>query len=455
MSKLRSFILIWFGQLISGVGSGLTGFTLGVYVYQKTGSATQFTLIFLCGSLPAVIALPLAGTLADRWNLRWTMIIANVGAGLSKLCLVVLLYTIGLKIWHIYLAVIGVSTFGMLLGVPYTVMTSILVPKRHYGRASGMVQTAAAAAQILPPALGGVLISYMEIRNIVLIDVATYLFAILTLLIVRIPARETTATATAAATVDGQAPPVPRRRGALYGWIYIKERPGLLGLLIYFAAVNLVVGSSTVLYTPLVLSFADTAVLGRILSLSGVSFLLGSLLMGVWGGPRKRVYGVFGFGFLFGLCSVLVGLWPSIPLIAIGTFGMFFILPVVNGCSQAIWQSKTPVEVQGRVFAVRRMIGASTLPLAYLLSGPLADKVFEPLMARGEMSRSLGRLIGTGRGRGIALMFIIAGVLTMLAQVGGYLSPRLREVEEELPDATTEEKLPDATTDATTEAALT
>jgi MFS transporter, DHA3 family, macrolide efflux protein len=138
---------------------------------------------------------------------------------------------------------------------------------------------------------------------------------------------------------------------------------------------------------------------------------------------------------------VLVGLWPSIPLIAIGTFGMFFILPIVNGCSQVIWQSKTPVAVQGRVFAVRRMIAASTLPLAYLLSGPLADKVFEPLMTRGEISRTLGQLIGAGRGRGIALMFIIAGVLTMLAQVGGYLYPRLREVEGELPDAATEAAL--------------
>jgi hypothetical protein len=128
---------------------------------------------------------------------------------------------------------------------------------------------------------------------------------------------------------------------------------------------------------------------------------------------------------------------PSIPLIAIGTFGMFFVLPIVNGCSQAIWQTKTPVEVQGRVFAVRRMIGASTIPLAYLLSGPLADRVFEPLMASGHFSSSVGQFIGVGHGRGIALMFIGAGLLTMLAQVGGYVYPRLRWLEAELPEATT------------------
>jgi MFS family permease len=434
-SGFGSFITIWFGQLVSGVGSGLTTFTLGVYVYQLTGSAAQFTFVYLCGALPAALVLPIAGALADRTNLRRLMIIASVGAGLSKLMLVALLYTRELEVWHVYAAAVAVSTFASIQSIPYTVVITLLVPREHYGRSSGMVHASQAAAQILPPALGAVLIQHVQLQGVILLDVATYLIAIATLLFVHIP-RPAAATNGTTTTGDGGEPAEgTRRRGVGYGWTFIRERPGLLGLLVYFAAINLVVSGSTVLFTPLVLSFAGPEVLGTILSISGVSFLLGSVLMSVWGGPRTRVYGVLGFGFMFGACSVLVGLRPSIALVAVGAFGMFFMLPVVNGCSQAIWQSKTPVEVQGRVFAVRRLMGASTVPVAYLLSGPLADKVFEPLMAGGGLGGGIGRLVGEGRGRGIALMFIVAGVLTMLAQLCGYLYPRLRRLEEELPDA--------------------
>jgi MFS family permease len=447
-SGIRGFALIWFGQFVSGIGSGLTTFALGVLVYERTGSATQFTLIYLSASLPGILLLPLVGALADRWDRRWTMVMGNVGAGMSKLGLAALLYTHRLEVYHVYVIVIAASTFTLFLGITYTVLTTLLVPKRHYGRASGMVQAAQAAAQILPPALGGLMLRRVSAESIVLIDVATYVVAIVTLLLVRAPrpaladGAKQPAADDAKSAADGGAKSGAERarkgplwRESLYGWTFIKERRGLLVLLIYFAAVNLIVSSTTVLFTPMILSFAPAEVLGTILSVSGVGFLAGSLAMSIWGGPRNRVRGVLGFGLLFGVCSVVAGLRPSPPLIALGTFGMFFALPVVNGCSQAIWQRKTPANVQGRVFAVRRMIGASTIPLAYLLAGPLADRVFEPLVASGRLHTGLARVVGEGRGRGIALMFVVAGLLVMLAQAVGYFQPRLRRVEEELPDA--------------------
>jgi MFS family permease len=425
----RDFLLLWLGQLVSGVGSGLTGFSLGVIVFQRTGSATQFTFIFLVATLPSIVLLPFIGTLIDRSDRRRIMIVGNVGAGLSKLVLAWLFYRQRLEVSHIYLLVIAVSTFNLLLNNTYTVLTTLLVPKKHYGRASGMAQAAQSAAQIVPPLLGGLLINTIQLQGIILIDVATYLFAIVTLFIVRLPRPRP------ANPNEDPPPKVPLRRGTSYGWTYIRQRRGLFGLLIYFASINFVISSATVLFTPMVLSFASAEVLGKILSVSGVGFLLGSLVMSVWGGPRRRVNGVLGFGVLLGVSSILVGLRPSATFITVGTFGMFFALPIVNGCSQAIWQSKTPRDVLGRVFAVRRMIGSFTIPLAYLLAGPLADRVFEPLMASEPMKRSLGSLIGHGRGRGIALMFIIAGIITILSQIGGYLHPRIRQVEDELPDA--------------------
>ncbi|HYK20133.1 MAG TPA: MFS transporter [Pyrinomonadaceae bacterium] len=435
-SRLRAFILIWFGQLVSGVGSGMTSFTLGVVIFQRTGSATKFALIFLFASLPAIIVLPLAGVLADRWDRVWAMILGNIGAGLAKLVIALMFYLDMLQVWQVYAAVMAVSAFGFILGISYTTLTTILVPRSQFGRVAGMTQTSQAAAQILPPAIGGALLSAVKVEGIILIDIATYVFAILTLLIVRIP-KERPDEPAVPKPAESSAPPRrgPIWREAFTGWHYIKERPGLLALLIYFAIVNLIIGCATVLFTPMILSFSNAKVLGTILSISGVGFLCGSVVMSAWGGPKRRILGVLGFGGLFGVFCAIAGLRPSFAIIAAGTFGMFSLLPIINGCSQAIWQSKVPIAVQGRVFAVRRLIGASTIPTAALIAGPLADRVFEPLMSNRFLQRTIGHLVGMGQGRGIALMFVVSGLLVILTQFGGYFYPRIRHIEDELPDA--------------------
>jgi DHA3 family macrolide efflux protein-like MFS transporter len=83
--KFRAFLLIWSGQVVSLTGSGLTGFALGVWVYQRTGSVTQFALISLFTSLPGIVFSPIAGALVDRWDRRWAMLISDAGAGLCTL----------------------------------------------------------------------------------------------------------------------------------------------------------------------------------------------------------------------------------------------------------------------------------------------------------------------------------------------------------------------------------
>lgn len=422
----RTFVAIWIGQLVSLIGTGLTNFALGVWIYQRTGSATQLTIIYLFGALPAILTLPLAGALVDRWSNRRAMLFSNIGAGLSTLPLVLLLWLDRLEVWSICLIVVSRSIFMAFLNPAYTAAVVRLIPKEQFGRASGMMQASQAAAQIAPPLLAGVLVVTIGIHNVILIDVSSYLFALVTLLIINIPALEKT-------VAPGEKKSLLRE--AIYGWTYIRERPGLLALLVYFAAVNFVLGIVQVLFTPLLLSFTDARVLGTVLAISGAGFLAGSVLMSVWGGPRNRVRGILGFGFLLGISIVLSGARASAPFIAVTMFMVFFIAPFINGCSEAIWLSKTMPEVQGRVFATRRMIGFSSLPVAYLLAGLLADKVFEPLVAiGGPLSDSVGRIIGEGPGRGIGLLYIVAGTLTLLTPVISYLYPRLRKVEEELPD---------------------
>ena len=425
--KIRIFLLVWFGQLVSLMGSGLTSFALGVWVYQRTGSVTQFSLILLFALLPSILISPVAGALVDRWNRRNCMILSDSGAGLSTLAIALLLATDNLQIWHIYLAV-SLSSICKAFQLPaYTASTSSLVPKEFLPRASGMVQSAEACAQLISPLLAGVLLSIIQLQGIILIDFTTFLFAVSTLLLVRFPHVKT-------ATVSQDKKPSLWRE-AIEGWTYIYTRPGLFALLIVFAINNFVLGMIEVLFTPLVLSFSSVTVLGTIQSLGGAGMLVGSVVMSVWAGPRPLIRGICGFAFLSQLCILTLGLRTDAALFALANFLFFFSLPFINGWCDAILLRKVAPDIQGRVFATINMICFSCIPLAYVMAGPLADRIFEPLMvANGLLAASIGKIIGVGSGRGISLLFITMEILAILITVAAYRYPRLRFVEDELPD---------------------
>jgi MFS family permease len=291
--NLWLFGLMWFGQLISGIGSGLTTFAMGVWVYQQTGSATRFTFIALLSALPSLAMMPVAGALVDRWDKRWTMILSNCA---SALCMVVmLLVTLNgrLDIWHIYLCVLALSVSGTLQGLAYYPAITLCVPKRLLGRVSGMTHASQATTQIAAPLLGGLMIAVMGIQTIFLVDFVTYLFGIVTLLIIRIPVlapREEAAGGRRSLLKE-----------ALYGWTYVRERTSLLLLMLYFASTNFLLTMALVLLAPMVLSFTTPQWLGTLNSVSGVGLLAGSLAMTTWGGPKDR-----------GASSGSACWWPSV-----------------------------------------------------------------------------------------------------------------------------------------------
>jgi len=429
----RTFLIIWAGQVVSLTGSGLTGFALGVWVYQRTGSATQFALIALFTALPGILFAPFAGALVDRWDRRWAMILSDAGAGLCTLVVAILLALNRLEVWHIYALMALSSTFSAFQWPAYSAATTMLVPQEQLGRASGLVQMGQAFAQIASPVLAGVLMGVIHIQGVIFIDFATFLVALTTLLSVRIPRPKVTA--------EGEEGRGSLLHEAAYGWHYIVARRGLLALLLFFAANNFVMGIVQVLFTPLVLSFTTAAVLGAILSAGGLGFLAGSLVMSAWGGPKVRMKGIYAFALMQGFVLFLAGFPPQALILGNAAFLFFFCLPIINGCSQAIWQVKTAADVQGRVFAVRRMIAWSTTPLAYLVAGPLADRIFEPLMAEGgALAGRLGPLIGVGPGRGIALIFLTLGVASLGIVTIAWLYRPMRRVEADLPDIVIEEE---------------
>lgn len=430
--EMRVFSIVWAGQCVSVIGSGLTQFALGLWVYQQTGSVTRFALIALASVLPRLLFSPLAGVLADRWDRRRVMIFSDLIAGIGTLAIAYLFFTNQLAIWHIYLLTAISAVCNTFQWPAYSSAVTLLVPQAQLGRANGMIQFGQAAAEILTPTLAGVLLVTIKMWGILCVDVVTFLFAVGTLMFVRFPKP------TGAQSVQ------PARssffKDAAAGWHYITERPGLVGLLLFFAVVNFLWGMVGALIVPMILNFASPDVLGFIISCAGVGLLAGSVIMSLWGGPKRRIFGVLNFELLSGFCFLLIGLRPSATLVALGVFGAHFTIAIISGSNQAIWQTKVPPEIQGRVFAMQQMVSNSMKPLAFLLAGPLADRVFEPLLApNGALVNSLGQIIGVGPGRGIALLFLTMGLSKILVAASAYGYPRIRRIEEELPDISLKE----------------
>lgn len=438
---IKTFFIIWLGQLSSMIGSGLIGFALAVWIFDQTGQATPFALTGLFAILPRVLLSPVAGAISDRWNRKKIMLISDSLSGVVTLATAILLLTGRMEVWTVYLISFTGSIFASFQQPAYSASIVMLVPKDQLTRANSMVQMGQAIESILTPLLAGVLFTTVGMQAIILIDVVTYFIAILTLIIVHIPQPERQA--------DDLDAKLSVYQDVVFGWRYLAERRGLLGLLFYFAVVNFTANISSAMIGPLVLSFGSATSLGAAQTIMGFGMLAGSILMSIWGGPKKRmIHAVIGFIALASVGFWVAGLQPSLAYISAGLFILLFFIPFSSGPASAIFSKKVAPDVQGRVFATRSMISLSMMPLAYILSGVLADRVFNPWLVQGGALADtfIGRWLGVGSGRGIGLMMICSGMLLMVASAVAFANPRIRHIETEIPDAT-----PDQTPEALAE----
>jgi MFS transporter, DHA3 family, macrolide efflux protein len=428
LAGTRAFGAVWFGQVISFIGSGLTSFALGVWVLQRTGEITQYALISMFFVLPGVLLGPLAGTLVDRWDRRKAMLISDIGAGLSTLLIAAVYLLGGLQVWFIYAAVFISGAFGSLRMPSMMAAMTQMISKKNFGRATGMMEIVQIGQYLIAPVVAGGLMGKIGLAGVILIDFSSFLFAVSILLFVRIPRAES--------TMEGRTGSGTMLQETVFGWKYIAARPGLAALMLLFALSGFTTEMTVVLFTPLILSFATTAQLGVAMSLSAGGFLVGGFLMSIWEGPKRRIPVVVIFMILLGLFSALIGLRASMDLIILSSFLATLCVPILSSSNQVIWQKKVAPDIQGRVFAIRRTIVLATPLLTYVVAGPLADRVFEPLMSpNGPLAGSVGQILGTGSGRGIGLLYVTMGLLLVLITAASCLSPQLRRVEIELQDA--------------------
>lgn len=421
---LRTFFWIWLGELVSLLGSRLTSFALGVWVYQTTGSATSFALNLFFIMVPGIILAPFVGVWVDRWDVRKVMIISDSILALNTIILLMLFLTNTMFVEFIYIFGLINSICSMFQQLSSTVAFSLIVSKQHLSRSSGMIQFSESLTDILAPLLGGFLVLYLGIIGIIVVDLLTFGVAVTTLLLIKIPAREQTSAVVRSI-----------RRELQEGWQFIRSYAGLFSLLVFYSLNNLLLGIVDALIGPLALTIDSSADFGMVVSAGGWGLLFGSLLMSTWGGPRPRIHGVVGVRLLFALGFIAIGLYPQIWVLALANGLYYFCIAVATSSTQAIWQTKVPPTLQGRVLAFRRMLAQSSLPVAFLLAGPLAEGLFAPgVQANGWISSLTNPVWSQTLGRATGLVISLMGVLMVILIGLTYANPRVRRVEIEVPD---------------------
>lgn len=429
------FYILWFGQMISLIGSGMTCFAQSVYVYTDMGgSITNLMLLAVMAQIPGILVSPFAGYLVDKWDRRKVMIAGDTAAAIATIVLRVLVVSKSFAIWQMYIIVVVISVANHFQWPAYFATVPLMVDKQKLGRANGMVQAGRSIGQIAAPALAGWAVTQFSLKGVILFDLGSYIFALTTLLIIRIP--KVPKAEPAAVSEPGGKKRFSFLSEAFFGFRYLWEKRGLFNLLVLFCIDNFIFAAAGIILLPLALSLGSATLYGTAMSVGGICSLAGGIIMGAWGGPKRRVYGVIGFMMLQGVGLMILGIHPSIPSLFIGYMTISLAVPFVNACAGIIWQSKVPLQVQGRVIAISSMITTFGVELGYISSGPMADHIFFPLMAMGgPLAASLGPIFGTGAMGGTGLMYVTLGLACIFTALGFFSNSRLRNLDTEIPDA--------------------
>ncbi|MFF2658536.1 amino acid adenylation domain-containing protein [Kitasatospora sp. NPDC058032] len=423
--SMGRFLAVAAGQLVSITGSALTEFALPIWILLETGSMARYALYAVIAMLPGIVVGPLAGALVDRLDRRKVMLAGDIGAGATQAAMLALLLAGQLHSWQVYVLLGVLSVALTFQRLAYASAVPQIVPKQYLGHANGVVQLAFGAAQFVVPLVAVALLAAIGLRGILIIDVASYTVAVGILLVVRFP----------------RTLPWTRREPLVeeikQGFGYSWRQRGFRSMLLWFAGLNVFLSPLFLLTTPMVLAFSDLNGAARVAVAGGAGALLGGIAMGFWGGPRRhRLRGMLGLAAVLALAGAVTGLHAGLWVIAAGAFGMSFALSLVNGVYSTIVQVKVPQRFHGRVFALNTLVAWSTLPLGHGVIAPLGSAVFGPLMEPdGALAPVFGPLIGTGPGRGIALMYVLFGLAMLVLVAVGLRLPALARFDREVPDA--------------------
>jgi MFS transporter, DHA3 family, macrolide efflux protein len=413
--SLTRFLIVWSGQLISSIGSGMTAFALGIYVFQKTNSATTYSLIILAAFLPSFILKPFGGVMADRIDRKLLMIAGDLGSALGLVFILFMFYTGNSELWVIYTGVIFSSGFVALQNPAYKASATDLLSEDDFAKASGLMQLAESSKFLVSPVIAGILLIYINIQSVLIIDIMTFLIAVIAVFWIR------KGTGRLSNQDDNHFFSELKN-----GFLYIYSQKGIFRLLIITSVITFLIGFLQALVGPMMLVFADPETLGFTQSISATGMIVSSFWIGIFSKSIQQIK-ILSISLTFaGIFYALFGVSTNVYFIIASGFLFFMMLPFINTSLDVLIRKNTDNSMQGRVWSNVSIISQSGYLIAYSIAGTLADRLFNPLLLTdGYLASTIGNIIGTGPGRGIGFMFILSGILV---SVVGLFIPLLKNI---------------------------
>lgn len=391
--NFRKFLLLWIGELISSIGGGLTSFGLGVYVFNKTGSAAGMALVTLAGFLPTLILSVPAGVLADRYDRRLLMMIGDGCSAIGILFILIAMLKGEPGLFVICTGVLISAVFSALLEPSYKATITDLLTKEEFSKAGGLVSLAGSARYLLSPIIAGFLLSVSDVKLLLMIDIATFFLTVFCAGIVRkgTPSNE---------TEENE----PFFESLKAGWRIVTEKKAVLILVIVSSFITLFMGMFQILAEPFVLSFSDAKTLGITETVCALGMLGTALVLGIRG-IKKGYAKILGISLMCaGIFMAAFGSFTDIRVICVFGFCFFATLPAANNCLDYLTRTNIPKEAQGRAFGLIGFISQMGYVIAYAVSGAAAD--------------AIGSCTGQGVGKGSSIVIITAGAFLFLIAAG-------------------------------------
>ena len=403
-SNFSKFMLLWSGEFISAIGSGLTSFGLSVYVFRQTGSAASMGLVTLLAFLPTLLFSVPAGVLADKYDRRLLMMIGDGFSALGIVYILICMLQGEAKLYQICVGVFVSAVFSSLLEPSYRATVTDLLTKEEYSKASGLVSIAGSARYLISPVLAGILLSVSDIKLLFVIDISTFILTVISTAVVRkgIATKET----------ENQ---FGFFQSLTEGWRAIADRRGVLLLILVSSVMTCFMGAIQILSEPLILDFADSTTLGIAQTVCASGMLVSGLFLGMRGIKKGYVKVLAISLFLTGITMIGFGIRENIYIICLFGFLFFATLPFANNCLDYLVRTNIPDELQGRAWGVIGFLSQIGYVVAYGLAGVAADGIASKLQI--------------GVGRGAAGVVMTAGVLLSLTALSLYPIKSIRALE--------------------------
>lgn len=405
INELKNFYIFSLGQFVSQFGSKLSSYGFILWAYKESNSVLTTSLLGACYLVPEIFFSFIAGGISDSWNKKSIIILSDTMAGFLSLLVLILFSFNILEVKHLYIINFLLGIGDAFQNPASEVVISIIVSKENYIKTSGIRSFFNSFITIFVPICSVAIYSFSGLKYILIVDLLTFLFALLTLIfLVYIPEIKSL-----------KEENINIFKQCIAGIKYIFYRKDILALIYFMGFINFIAGMYNTALAPMILSRTgnNDIQLGIVTSSIGISGLLGSLIVQKFPQPKKRVplmANIMIFSFL--ICNILLGvgrnyIWWTIAVLA----GHFFV-PLLLANMEYFMRTKVPLEVQGKVFSTRNTIQYATLPIGNLLCGILADNFFEPYMlGRGYGQEFFHYFTGEGSGSGLALMYIFLGLI--------------------------------------------